>query len=55
MDGLEAGGGRSRCELGVPEDGRGRRQLPGNAQRRRRARVVVGGGWGWGRRFDDVP
>jgi hypothetical protein len=45
VDWLEAARRRARGELGVPEDGRGRRELPGNAQRRRRARLL--GGWGW--------
>jgi hypothetical protein len=46
VDWLETARGRSRGKLGVPEDGRGGRELAGNAQRRgRRARLV--GGWGW--------
>jgi hypothetical protein len=49
--GLELAGGWACGELGVPEDGRGRRQLVGNAQSRAR---VVGRGRGCGgvlRRF----
>lgn len=33
VDGLETARGRSRGELGVPEDGRGGRELASNAQR----------------------
>jgi hypothetical protein len=44
VDWLEAARGRSRGESGVPEDGRGGRELAGNAQWGRGAQVV--GGWG---------
>jgi len=46
VDGLETARGRSRGELGVPEDGRGGRELAGDAQRRGRLWRLVGG-WGW--------
>ena len=32
VDGVEAARRRSRCKLGIPEDGRGRCQLASNAQ-----------------------